>query len=92
MPGKKKTNLVQSDKHVSDIVTCDETWIYSCKPEIKQQSTVCEFPDDSKSTKVIRATKREKKGLLHFSVNLAILQLLFWMIAKYSMLFGYTKI
>ena len=61
----KKFNSGAS-KHVYDIVTCDETWIYSYEPETKQQSTVWVFPDDPRPTKVVRARSASKKMIAAF--------------------------
>ena len=41
-----------ASKHVSDIVTGDESWIYGCEPESKQQSTAWVFQDKPNPTKV----------------------------------------
>ncbi|RLU25238.1 hypothetical protein DMN91_003331 [Ooceraea biroi] len=40
---------------VYNIVTGDETWIYSYEPESKQQSTVWVFQSEPKPTKVVRS-------------------------------------
>ena len=58
-PGKSKLNSSVS-KRVYDVVMHDKTWIYSCKPEIKQQSTVWVFPDDPRPTKVICSRSASK--------------------------------
>ena len=44
-----------ASKHVSDIVTGDESWIHAYEPESKQQSIVWVFQDKSNPTKVARA-------------------------------------
>ena len=41
-----------ASKHVYDIVTGDESWIYAYEPESKQQSTLWMFLDESNPTKV----------------------------------------
>ena len=40
-----------ASKHVYDIVTGDESWIYEYEPENKQQSTVWVFQDEPNPTK-----------------------------------------
>lgn len=42
-------------KHVYDMVSGDESWIYAYDPDSKQQSTVWVFQDEPKPTKVIRS-------------------------------------
>ena len=42
-------------KHVYDIVTGDESWIYQFDPETKRQSSVWIFPDEQPPQKFKRA-------------------------------------
>lgn len=56
----KKFNRGAS-KSVYNIVTGDETWIYSYKPENKRQSAVWVFRDEPKPTKVVRSRSTTKK-------------------------------
>lgn len=51
---------------VYNIVTGDETWIYSYEPETKQQSTVWVFEDESSPTKVVRSRSVSKKMIAAF--------------------------
>ena len=44
-----------ASKHVYDIVTVDESWIYAYELESKQQSNVWVFQDEPNPTKVARA-------------------------------------
>ena len=44
-----------ASKHVYDIVTSDESWIYAYEPESKQQSTVWVFQDEPNPTKYAHA-------------------------------------
>ena len=44
-----------ASKHVYDIVTGDESWIYAYESESKQQSTVWVFQDEPNPIKVPRA-------------------------------------
>lgn len=44
-----------ASKHVFEIVTGDESWIYSYEPEHKQQSSVWVFQNEHNLTKVNRA-------------------------------------
>jgi len=53
-------------KSVYNIVTGDETWIYSYDPETKQQSTVWVFPDEPNPTKVVRPQSTSKKMIACF--------------------------
>lgn len=53
-------------KSVYNIVTGDETWIYSYDPETKQQSTVWVFPDEPNPTKVVRSRSTSKKMIACF--------------------------
>lgn len=55
-----------SSKHVYDIVSGDESWIYSYEPESKQQSTVWVFQDELKPTKVVRSRSVAKKMVASF--------------------------
>ena len=41
-----------ASEHVYDILTGDESLIYACEPESKQQSTLWMFLDESNPTKV----------------------------------------
>lgn len=51
---------------VYDIVTGDETWIYSYEPQTKQQSTVWVFQNEPKPTKVVRSRSVAKKMIACF--------------------------
>lgn len=53
-------------KRVAEIVTGDETWIYSYNPETKQQSTVWVFDDEPPPTKVIRGRSASKQMVAVF--------------------------
>lgn len=53
-------------KHVYDIVTGDESWIYAYEPETKQQSTVWVFQDEPNPTKVVRARSTSKQMVACF--------------------------
>lgn len=53
-------------KSVYNIVTGDETWIYSYEPESKQQSTVWVFDDEPNPTKVVRSRSTSKKMIACF--------------------------
>lgn len=55
-----------SSKQVFDIVTGDESWIYSYEPETKQQSTVWVFQDEANPTKVVRARSTSKQMVACF--------------------------
>ena len=55
-----------ASKHVYDIVTGDELWIYAYKPESKQQSTVWVFQDEPNPTKVARAQSTSKQMIVCF--------------------------
>ena len=48
-------------KHVYDIVTDGESWIYAYEPENKQQSTVWPFQDEPNPTKIARARSTSKQ-------------------------------
>ena len=48
-----KFDMGKSNK-VSQIITGDETWIYSYEPERKSQSQVWVLPGESAPTKVVR--------------------------------------
>ncbi|KAG5325413.1 SETMR methyltransferase, partial [Acromyrmex heyeri] len=50
----KKFNRGRSNL-IYNIVTGDETWIYSYEPESKQQSTVWVFQNEPKPTKIVHA-------------------------------------
>lgn len=51
---------------VYNIVTGDETWIYSYEPETKQQSTVWVFDGELNPTKVVRGRSTSKKMIAFF--------------------------
>lgn len=51
---------------VYNIVTGDETWIYSYEPETKQQSSVWVFQDELNPTKVVRSRSVSKKMIAAF--------------------------
>lgn len=53
-------------RRVDDIITGDETWIYSYDPETKQQSTVWMFEDEVPPTKVVRGKSTSKKMVAIF--------------------------
>lgn len=53
-------------KHVYDVVSGDESWIYAYDPDSKQQSTVWVFQDEPKPTKVIRSRSTSKKMVASF--------------------------
>ena len=55
-----------ASKHVYDIVTDDESWIYAYEPENKQQSTIWVFQDDPNPTKVARAQSIFKQMIACF--------------------------
>ncbi len=55
-----------ASKHVYDIVTGDESWIYAYEPESKQQSTVWVFQDEPNPTKVVRARSTSKQMVACF--------------------------
>ena len=55
-----------ASKHVYDIVTGDESWIYAYKPESKQQSTVWVFQDVPNPTKVASARSTSKQIIVWF--------------------------
>ena len=55
-----------ASKHIYDIVTVDESWIYAHKPESKQQSTVWVFQDEQNSTKVVRARSTSRQMVACF--------------------------
>ena len=55
-----------ASKHVYDIVTGDESWIYAYEPESKQQSTVWVFQDEPNPTKVARARSTSKQMIACF--------------------------
>lgn len=55
-----------ASKHVYDIVTGDESWIYAYEPESKQQSTVWVFQDEPNPTKVVRARSTSKQMIACF--------------------------
>lgn len=51
---------------VYNIVTGDESWIYSYEPETKQQSTVWVFQNEPKPTKVVRSRSVSKRMIACF--------------------------
>lgn len=53
-------------KAISDIVTCDETWIYCYEPERKCQSKVWVFPEEEPPTKVVRGRSTGKQMVATF--------------------------
>ena len=53
-------------KHVYDIVTGDESWIYTYEPETTQQSTVWVFQNKPNSTKFPRALSTSKQTIACF--------------------------
>lgn len=53
-------------KRVSEIVTGDETWIYTYDPETKQQSTVWVFGNEPPPTKVVRDKSVSKQMVAVF--------------------------
>lgn len=53
-------------KTVYNIVTGDESWIYSYEPETKQQSTVWVFQSEPHPTKVVRSRSVSKKMIACF--------------------------
>ena len=55
-----------ASKHVYDIVTGDESWIYVDEPESKQQSTVWVFQDEPNPTRVTRARSTSKQMIASF--------------------------
>jgi [histone H3]-lysine36 N-dimethyltransferase SETMAR len=55
-----------ASNHVYDIVSGDESWIYSYEPESKVQSAVWVFQDEAKPTKVIRSRSVSKKMVASF--------------------------
>ena len=55
-----------ASKHVYDIVTGDESWIYVYELESKQQSTVWVFPDEPNPTKVARTRSTSKQMIACF--------------------------
>jgi hypothetical protein len=58
-----------------NIVTGDETWIYSYEAEIKPQSTVWVIQSEPKPTKVVRSRSASKKMIIS-SEKRVMLQLL----------------
>ena len=61
----KKFNRGRSNL-VYNIVTGDETSIYSYEPESKQQSTVWVFQNEPKPTKVVRSRSAAKQTIACF--------------------------
>ncbi len=51
---------------MNEIVTGDETWIYSYDPETKQQSTVWVFEDELPPTKVTKSKSAGKQMVAVF--------------------------
>ena len=50
-----------SSNAVYNIVSGDESWIYSYEPDSKRQSTVWVFQDEAKPTRIIRSRSTTKK-------------------------------
>ena len=68
----KKRRLLQkydrgASKHVYDIATGDESWIYAYGPESNQQSTAWVFQDEPNPTKVVCARSTAKQMIAFFS-------------------------
>ena len=55
-----------ASKHVYDIVTGDELWIYAYETESKQQLPVWVFQDEPNPTKVARARTNSKQMIACF--------------------------
>lgn len=55
-----------ASKSVTDIVTCDETWVYCYEPERKCQSRVWTFEDEAPPTKVVRGRSTGKQMVATF--------------------------
>jgi histone-lysine N-methyltransferase SETMAR len=55
-----------TSKSVSDILTCDEAWVYCYEPERKCQSQVWAFPDEVPPTKVVRGRSTGKQMVASF--------------------------
>ena len=55
-----------TSKHVYDIVTDDETWMYAYEPESKQQSTIWVVQDKPNPTKVARVGSTRKQMIACF--------------------------
>ena len=55
-----------ASKHVYDIVTGDESWIYTYEAESKQQSIVWVFQVESNPTKVAQARSTSKQMIVCF--------------------------
>ena len=55
-----------TSKHVHNIVSGDESWIYSYEPESKRQSSVWVFQSELKPTKVVRSRSVSKKMVASF--------------------------
>ena len=55
-----------ASKHVYDMVTSDESWIYAYEPESKQQLTVWVFQDEPNATKVARSQSTSKQMIACF--------------------------
>lgn len=53
-------------KRIDEIITGDETWIYSYDPETKQQSSVWVFEDEPPPTKVVRGRSTAKQMVAVF--------------------------
>ena len=67
-----------ASKHVYDIVTGNELWIYTYEPESKQQSTVWVLQDEPNPTKVSRTRSTSKQIIAYFfgkTEHVAIVQL-----------------
>jgi histone-lysine N-methyltransferase SETMAR len=63
---KEMLKKYDASKHVNDIVTVDESWIYAYEPETKQQLTVWVFQNEAKPTKVARARSTSKQMVACF--------------------------
>ena len=63
-----------ASKHVYEIVTGDESWIYAYETESKQQSTVWIFQDEPNPTKVASARSTSKQMIACFSEKLEMSQ------------------
>ena len=59
--------MLHASKHVYDIVTGDESWIYTYELERKQQSTIWVFQEEPNATKVVRARSTSKQMIICFS-------------------------
>ena len=55
-----------ASKHVYDILTGDESWIYAYERESRQQSTVWLFQDEPNPTKLTRTRSTSKQMIACF--------------------------